>query len=137
MSADATFSRCGKAGGCDCVVGASTTPPNAEVVRLQAALRMARDFLSHTDFSTGECMCGSSVESHDLGSGHSPVDAGDYQAAGVIEQIDEALRGRGDPVVIPKPLGVWRRAQNTVEIRYADGDAAEAVFDRLKVAIES
>lgn len=59
------------------------------------ALLVARDFLLHADQSTGECMCGTAVESHSIGSGHAPVDAGAYQADGVVQQINAALAAAG------------------------------------------
>lgn len=36
-------------------------------------------------------MCGSAVEAHGFGDGHSPVDAGVYYAGQVMERIDALL----------------------------------------------
>lgn len=58
---------------------------------LRRLLESARETIMHGRHSTGYCMCGSKVEGHSWGDGHSPVDEGEYFAWGVIERIDEAL----------------------------------------------
>lgn len=62
--------------------------PDAELVEL---LREARELIEHGDFREGHCMCGSAVEAHGFGDGHSPVDAGVYYAGQVMERIDAEL----------------------------------------------
>jgi hypothetical protein len=61
------------------------------VAGLVEALRDARELIEHGDFREGYCMCGSSVDSHGLGDGHSPTDAGDYYASQIVERIDAAI----------------------------------------------
>ncbi len=58
----------------------------------RSLLEAAAEFLATGSFAEGTCMCGSPMEAHDIGSGHSPVDAGDYHARSVHEQI-AAIRG--------------------------------------------
>ena len=71
------------------IVAALTPPsPDAELVEL---LREARELIEHGDFREGHCMCGSAVESHGFGDGHSPVDAGVYYAGQVMERIDAKM----------------------------------------------
>lgn len=62
--------------------------PDAELVEL---LREARELIEHGDFREGHCMCGSAVEAHGFGDGHSPVDAGVYYAGQVMERIDAKM----------------------------------------------
>ncbi|MGX1745068.1 MULTISPECIES: hypothetical protein [unclassified Brevundimonas] len=38
------------------------------------------------------CMCGSTIESHDMGSGHCPVSQGDHAVSLIVEEINAALR---------------------------------------------
>lgn len=63
----------------------------------QAAIRAAVEALdacietiARSDTSTGVCCCGDNVEQHGWGSGHSPVDEGDYVAERVIERARQA-----------------------------------------------
>lgn len=58
---------------------------------LARLLCAARELIDHGDFSEGHCMCGSSVDRHEFGDGHSPVDAGEYYAGQLCESIDTAL----------------------------------------------
>lgn len=58
---------------------------------VERALKTARDFIMSADNTSGYCMCGSPVEGHGIGDGHSPVDDGSYRALQVVECIDEAL----------------------------------------------
>lgn len=62
--------------------------PDPELVEL---LREARELIEHGDFREGYCMCGSAVEAHGFGDGHSPVDAGVYYAGQAMERIDAKL----------------------------------------------
>lgn len=59
--------------------------------KLAGLLRDARELIDHGDFREGHCMCGSSVDDHGVGDGHSPVDAGEYYAGQPIERIKTAL----------------------------------------------
>ncbi len=54
---------------------------------LETCLAMA----DYGDFSTGCCCCGSSVEGHTMGDGHSPVDEGDYHAINAFDKARAAL----------------------------------------------
>ena len=74
-----------------------------DAVEIAAALKAARDFIVSTDNTSGCCMCGSPVEGHGMGDGHSPVDEGSYHAAQVVECIDQATsaltrRAGGDAI---------------------------------------
>ena len=66
----------------------SPPSPDAELVEL---LREDRELIEHGDFREGHCMCGSAVEAHGFGDGHSPVDAGVYYAGQVMERIDAKM----------------------------------------------
>lgn len=57
---------------------------------LLAALKATLASLERADTSEGVCCCGDSIESHNILSGHSPVDMGDYYA-GKAMQTAEAL----------------------------------------------
>lgn len=59
--------------------------------KLRGLLREARELMERGDFRDGYCMCGSAVDTHTLGDGHSPCDAGEYYASQVIERIDDTL----------------------------------------------
>lgn len=59
--------------------------------KLAGLLRDARELIDHGDFREGHCMCGSSVDDHGVGDGHSPVDAGEYYAGQLIDRIKTAL----------------------------------------------
>ncbi|WP_448679970.1 hypothetical protein [Pseudomonas nicosulfuronedens] len=63
----------------------------------EGLLRKLLELIEHGDFSEGHCMCGSSVASHGIGDGHSPVDAGEYYAGQVMEEL-RALLGEGKEV---------------------------------------
>lgn len=58
---------------------------------LEGLLRDSAELIKHGVFEDGYCCCGSSVDSHGLGYGHSPVDALAYHAGQVCERIDAAL----------------------------------------------
>ena len=58
---------------------------------LEGLLRDSAELIKHGVFEDGYCCCGSSVDSHGLGDGHSPVDALAYHAGQVCERIDAAL----------------------------------------------
>lgn len=64
---------------------------NDLLLRTYNELGKVLDLLAHTDNSTGYCMCGSPVEGHGLGDGHSPVDEGQYMAQQLKESV-ETLR---------------------------------------------
>lgn len=58
---------------------------------LIVAAKAALEALERADCSTGYCCCGSSVESHGMGDGHSPVDEGSYYQLNVITALRAAL----------------------------------------------
>lgn len=47
--------------------------------------------LSEANTSTGICCCGDPVESHNMGSGHGPVDMGDYTAVEWLKASREVM----------------------------------------------
>ena len=59
------------------------------------ALRKASDFLKAAPLESGYCCCGSRMEDHDIGSGHSPVDDLQYHASNLADEFDTALRNAG------------------------------------------
>lgn len=63
---------------------------------LKGLLRDSAELIKHGVFEDGYCCCGSSVDSHGLGDGHSPVDALAYHAGQVCERIDAALSSGKD-----------------------------------------
>lgn len=56
------------------------------------ALASCRNFLRTAPLESGVCCCGSPVDSHGIGDGHSPVDELTYHANGLLEQVEAALR---------------------------------------------
>lgn len=58
---------------------------------LEGLLQDSAELIKHGVFEDGICCCGSSVDSHGFGDGHSPVDALAYHAGQVCERIDAAL----------------------------------------------
>lgn len=50
-----------------------------------------RDFLQSAPLESGVCCCGSPVEGHGLGDGHSPVDDLQYASAGYVDRINQEL----------------------------------------------
>ena len=65
--------------------------PSCAPGEAEGALAAAKDFIMSQDNSTGCCMCGSPVDGHGYGDGHSPVDEGSYHAMQIVQQIDAAL----------------------------------------------
>lgn len=58
---------------------------------LREVLERVRDFLEAAPFESGVCCCGSPVDGHSYGDGHSPVDELQYAVSKQIEAIDAAL----------------------------------------------
>ncbi|HBP0869558.1 TPA: hypothetical protein L5R06_003956 [Pseudomonas aeruginosa] len=71
--------------------------PAGHVVVSEGLLRKLLELIEHGDFSEGHCMCGSPVDSHGIGYGHTPIDAGEYYAGQVMEEL-RALLGEGKEV---------------------------------------
>ncbi|KSK52292.1 hypothetical protein, partial [Pseudomonas aeruginosa] len=46
----------------------------------EGLLRKWLELMEHGDYREGHCMCGSPVDSHGIGDGHTPIDAGEYYA---------------------------------------------------------
>jgi hypothetical protein len=63
----------------------------AAAPELFAAVKALLASLERADTSEGACCCGDSMEAHGLGSGHSPVDAGDYFAGQAIAAARAAI----------------------------------------------
>lgn len=74
---------------------------NGKVVS-EGLLRKWLELMEHGDFREGHCMCGSAVDSHSLDDGHSPVDAGEYYAGQVMEELRDLL-GEGKEVLDANP----------------------------------
>lgn len=59
---------------------------------LRSALRTARDRINEWPIEDVDtCMCGSPVNGHGIGDGHSPVSMGDYARHTIVEEITKAL----------------------------------------------
>jgi len=58
---------------------------------LLAALQATISALERANCSTGYCCCGSPVDGHTMGDGHSPVDEGDYYQGKAIEAARAAI----------------------------------------------
>lgn len=71
------------------------TPPSADADKLliaREALEATKDRVLTWPIEDHEtCMCGSPVEGHNIGSGHSPVSQGDHAISMIVEAINEAL----------------------------------------------
>jgi hypothetical protein len=61
---------------------------------LETVLRAARTTINHADTREGVCCCGDMMALHGTYSGHSPVDAGQYHAMQVVQEIDLLLGDR-------------------------------------------
>lgn len=59
--------------------------------RAAGSLGQCIETIDRADTSEGVCCCGDSVENHGYHSGHSPVDVGDYAAAGVVTEARNTL----------------------------------------------
>ena len=55
------------------------------------ALEKSNGMLERADCSTGYCCCGSSVDGHTFGDGHSPVDEGEYYQGNALEYWNKAI----------------------------------------------
>ena len=55
------------------------------------ALEKSIGMLERADCSTGYCCCGSSVDDHTFGDGHSPVDEGEYYQGNALEYASKAI----------------------------------------------
>ena len=63
---------------------------------LLEALQDALIVLDHSGATSGYCMCGDPIESHGMGSGHSPVDSHSYVADAAITKARAAIaRAKG------------------------------------------
>ena len=62
---------------------------------LEAVLRAARTAINHADTREGVCCCGQMMATHGTDPGHSPVDAGQYHAMQVMQEIDLLLGEAG------------------------------------------
>ena len=65
----------------------------ARVAELEVMLNNAIGILAHSGAESGWCMCGDKVEGHNIGSGHSPVDAHVYAASHFVEEARALLEG--------------------------------------------
>ncbi|WP_235545561.1 hypothetical protein [Pseudomonas aeruginosa] len=57
----------------------------------EGLLRKWLELMGHGDYREGHCMCGSPVDSHGIGDGHTPIDAGEYYAGQVMEELRDLL----------------------------------------------
>ncbi len=57
----------------------------------EGLLRKWLELMEHGDYREGHCMCGSPVDSHGIGDGHTPIDAGEYYAGQVMEELRDLL----------------------------------------------
>lgn len=66
-------------------------PGSKPLSKMKEALEACKSFLESAPLESGYCMCGSKVEDHDMGSGHSPVDDVQYYVSNLLDTINEAL----------------------------------------------
>lgn len=66
-----------------CLIAAAPT--------LLAEVESALIFLRTAPLESGVCCCGDAVDSHNMGSGHSPVDELQYHAANLAERLEAAI----------------------------------------------
>jgi hypothetical protein len=64
----------------------------AENSSLKDLLAQAAAMIRNADVETGVCCCGSPVETHGFGDGHSPVDQCGYYALDLLARIDAAMQ---------------------------------------------
>lgn len=64
----------------------------AENSSLKDLLAQAAATIRSADVETGVCCCGSPVETHGFGDGHSPVDQGGYYALDLLSRIEAAMQ---------------------------------------------
>lgn len=64
----------------------------AENSSLKDLLAQAAAMIRNADVETGVCCCGSPVETHGFGDGHSPVDQGGYYALDLLSRIEAAMK---------------------------------------------
>ena len=69
---------------------------SAEVERLREMLRLVDEWLKFAPLESGVCCCGDPIEGHGYYSGHSPVDAVQYSAMQLSDEIRAALEGTSD-----------------------------------------
>lgn len=73
---------------------------NADYFRLQsenqnlcALLANVKELVEKGDQTTGYCCCGSAMDAHGYGDGHTPVDEGDHRSDQLLAEIKKALEG--------------------------------------------
>jgi hypothetical protein len=59
--------------------------------QLLEALEATTAMLDRSDCLTGYCCCGSSIDGHGFGDGHTPTDEGAYHQAAALEQARAAI----------------------------------------------
>ena len=69
---------------------------DADVAQLTELVREMLDNLKHCSLESGCCECGESVSTHNMGSGHSPVDMGWGAADRWIARAEATLADRGE-----------------------------------------
>jgi hypothetical protein len=72
-------------------IAALSSTPSDTGDELREALTKAIDFLQTAPLESGVCCCGSPVEGHGFGDGHSPVDELRYHASNLAEGLAAAL----------------------------------------------
>jgi hypothetical protein len=72
------------------------------------ALEKLNVALEQADCSTGYCCCGSSVDGHTFGDGHSPVDEGEYCQSNALEYARKATTAIKQALAAPvqEPVAV-------------------------------
>ena len=74
------------------------------------ALEKLQWSLEQADCSTGYCCCGSSVDGHTFGDGHSPVDEGEYYQSNALEYARKAIKA------IKQARALDKKAENAREL---------------------
>lgn len=69
----------------------------ARIRELEAGLQKAVGFLQDAPLSSGVCCCGSPIEGHGYGDGHSPVDDLQYHAGNLQQEFTALLNKEPTP----------------------------------------
>jgi hypothetical protein len=101
------------------------------------ALEKLQWSLEQADCSTGYCCCGSSVDGHTFGDGHSPVDEGEYYQSNALEYARKAITAIKQALAAPDLQADLVKANAQAEHFerewYLRGDELEATNRQVEI----